>query len=637
MSFLFPLGLLGLIGVPILIIIYIIKNKYTEQTVTSTYIWTLSEKFLKRKNPINRLYNLISLILQIIAVICISVSIAHPVFSLPGRANDYCFILDGSGSMAIENEGVTRFDRSKNKIEEIIRESSNGSTYTLICSGETSVVVYQGIQDSDRAIELLRDAEISEGNSDITVSLADAQKLFDTNASIKTYFFTDRDYETSSNIEIVNMALSESNYAILSASCEYNGSDLIVSGKLIGFGSDGTLSVSVYSDSNELIGTINVSVTGVADAIDVSLKHDDLIKSVDDLATDYSIVCAGITDYQSVRVVIENEDALVKDNEYVVYNVKHDTSFTTLIVSDAPFFLESALHSLGHRQITVMTPTEYEKQGTLNYGLFIFDCYSPTRMPENGAVWFIAPNYVPDSGFTYQSDSGDYAKYQLGYSSSSASIVKKLLNGLDQNEEMWISKYNKYSTNRDFITVLSCEGTPVLFVGSNMYGNREVVFGFDIHHSDSSLTYNYLPIFNNLLSYTFPSILDDATYFAGDTAKINVIPGCTSICVTTPSGADEYLNTETAESEYTLSEVGLYRVVAKMGEAGAERTLYMYSQNPYTESVIHATDADLSIIGTAENNNRDGIYEDLIVIIIILAVVFIADWMVYCYEQYQLR
>ena len=49
MNFLYPLGLLGLIGVPILIIIYIIKNKYMEQTIASTYIWTVSERFLKRK------------------------------------------------------------------------------------------------------------------------------------------------------------------------------------------------------------------------------------------------------------------------------------------------------------------------------------------------------------------------------------------------------------------------------------------------------------------------------------------------------------------------------------------------------------------------------------------------------------
>ena len=49
MSFQYPLGLLGLIGVPVLIIIYLLKNKYTEQIIASTYLWELSEKFLKRK------------------------------------------------------------------------------------------------------------------------------------------------------------------------------------------------------------------------------------------------------------------------------------------------------------------------------------------------------------------------------------------------------------------------------------------------------------------------------------------------------------------------------------------------------------------------------------------------------------
>ena len=47
MTFLYPLGLLGLIGVPLLILIYILRSKYNEQTVPSTYLWTLSEKFFR--------------------------------------------------------------------------------------------------------------------------------------------------------------------------------------------------------------------------------------------------------------------------------------------------------------------------------------------------------------------------------------------------------------------------------------------------------------------------------------------------------------------------------------------------------------------------------------------------------------
>ena len=36
------LGLLGLLLIPVIVLIYIIKNSYTEQTVASTYLWTLS-------------------------------------------------------------------------------------------------------------------------------------------------------------------------------------------------------------------------------------------------------------------------------------------------------------------------------------------------------------------------------------------------------------------------------------------------------------------------------------------------------------------------------------------------------------------------------------------------------------------
>ena len=93
MSFLYPLGLIGLVGVPILIIIYIIKNKHTEQIVSSTYLWELSEKFLKKKRQVKLISGIISLILQLVLVVVISLAIAHPIITIPNAAKEYCFIL----------------------------------------------------------------------------------------------------------------------------------------------------------------------------------------------------------------------------------------------------------------------------------------------------------------------------------------------------------------------------------------------------------------------------------------------------------------------------------------------------------------------------------------------------------------
>ena len=127
MRFLYPLGLLGLIGVPILIIIYIIKNKYTEQTIPSTYLWELSERFLKRKKRVNPLAGLLRLILQLRMVISLSFALAHPIVLLPNQAQELCFLIDASGSMNMTVDGESRLDRAKAYAEEQIKGSVEGS------------------------------------------------------------------------------------------------------------------------------------------------------------------------------------------------------------------------------------------------------------------------------------------------------------------------------------------------------------------------------------------------------------------------------------------------------------------------------------------------------------------------------
>ena len=55
MSWLTPIGFLGLIGLLILIIIYIIKPNYQNKVISSTFVWRLSLKYKKKKIPISKL------------------------------------------------------------------------------------------------------------------------------------------------------------------------------------------------------------------------------------------------------------------------------------------------------------------------------------------------------------------------------------------------------------------------------------------------------------------------------------------------------------------------------------------------------------------------------------------------------
>ena len=112
--------------VPLLILIYILRSKYNEQTGPSTYLWHLSEKFLKRRNPLSGLTGLISLILQILLVALLSLALARPVITLPGAARDYHFLLDSSASMSTVSNIFHRLQKSGSILTGIIATISAG-------------------------------------------------------------------------------------------------------------------------------------------------------------------------------------------------------------------------------------------------------------------------------------------------------------------------------------------------------------------------------------------------------------------------------------------------------------------------------------------------------------------------------
>ena len=77
MTFLQPVGLVGLVGVPILILIYILKRRYREETVPSTFLWRRSLAYMKHRLPWS-LRNSVLLALQLLGVIVFSLMLARP-------------------------------------------------------------------------------------------------------------------------------------------------------------------------------------------------------------------------------------------------------------------------------------------------------------------------------------------------------------------------------------------------------------------------------------------------------------------------------------------------------------------------------------------------------------------------------
>ena len=333
MRFLYPLGLLGLLGIPILIIIYIIKNKFTEQIVPSTYLWKLSEKFLPKKKPITLISGIISLILQIVAVIIISLLIAQPIITLPKSAKDYCFILDASGSMNYEVDGISRIEKGKDEIETIINDSKNGSTYTLIYVGAQSKVVYEELSNKSKAIELLDKLEPSGVTISLDGIIKHVQEYFNKNKSLETYFITDKDYN-SKNINIINVSNHEENFAVYGTNAVVDGNNLKITTNLVSYESDQKLNVEIYIDE----------VLKKKEEINVNKGVTKEISSYVD-----------VVDYATLEVRITNSDCLNLDNKDILFNIKKTHEYSTLIISDRPFYLETIIKSVGNTKITIVS------------------------------------------------------------------------------------------------------------------------------------------------------------------------------------------------------------------------------------------------------------------------------------------
>ncbi len=627
MTFLYPIGLLGLIGIPILIVVYLIKNRYTEQTIASTFLWRLSERFLKRRNPLSRITGIISLILQLLLVAALSLAVAHPIIVLPGAAHEYCFILDGSASMNMESDGKTRFDLAKEEILKVVDEAKEGSTYTVVFVGGTTETVLEKADDKSRVSDKLSSLECSDGSVEYTDAIGIAQGYFDSNASTLVYLLTDTDYEMAENVTLVNVARSENNISLEDVIFFRTGkTSLTVSGNIVSYGSDSLVDVEVYADgADEPLGVTKVQAfKNVPATFNFTFE---------------------LGEFYSITVKCPTPDAYSADNIVTVYDVESENSYKALLVSDAPFLINAAVEAVSTADITVMTTEAYKKEEERlakldkvvnGYSLYIFDCFDPVTLPTDGSVWFISPGAsVEGSGFSVQGEVILESADTISVSTSTSSIVRKLTENM-VGDDIYVSRYVKCGLYADFATLYSYRGNPVIFTGVNTHGNREVVFAFNLHDSDIALSLDYLAMVGNLLDYSFPEVIEKTDYYCGDTAEINVISGCNSIRVETPDGDVIYTDTSGAVSEFELTDVGEYKITVEI--LGTERpAYYLYSSVPKEERPTETVADSISIRGEAGDSGSDGRYDPISLLFVLAALLFTAEWMVYCYDKYQLR
>jgi hypothetical protein len=388
----------------------------------------------------------------------------------------------------------------------------------------------------------------------------------------------------------------------------------MITGNVISYENDALLDIEIYVN-DELINKQKIST--------VKLEN-----------TNYYAECS-LIDFETIRVVIKNNDGLLDDNENIIYNINRVFEYKTLIVSDHPFYISSVIDTVGNTKVNIMAPANYSTNIT-GYDLYIFDSYAPKELPHDGTIWLFGINEsLNGTGFSVQDIVSDEENgLEVSYAKNSTSQFKKLTSGLAK-DKFYLSKYVKYGLYRNFTTLATQDGNPVIFAGTAENGCREVVFAFDLHDSNLPLLMDYLLLSKNLLEYSFPIVLEKTLYTCGDNVNINITSNCDSIRVESPKGNVSYLDVSKESTSLKTTEVGTYILTVISGDDIKEFKIYVGMPNEESAPSLDTT--QIALVGELENNYANGIYDKLIILFILLAVIYVADWMVYCYEQYQLR
>ncbi len=638
MSFQYPYALLVLLAIPVLILIYILRNRYKEATAPSTYLWEISQKFLKKRNPFHSRENLIALFVQRFAIAFMAVTLAHPVLSFKNSAEQRVFVLDGSASRNRRKDyrnKETKFEAAKADILAKVNQAKKGSTFSLIRTGEEEPrTICQGISDPGQFQRYLDTLSCSFTKNDISSSLSLAQKWVSMGNGSEVILATDQKVDVSDNIEVRSYYNDkQTNYAITNLTYEEkstpseSGANINVSPTYVCYDHDNALfRIRFYVDGKDR-GVVRAKPesAGLPVTSTYELKVDDpsAIKNI-------TAKIEELTDEEKKGY----HDVLAEDNVYTLYPAKEAKSSNVLLVSSSPLFLKSAFKSFGHN-VTVISPSAYNK--TSGYDIYVFDGYAPKELPTDGAIWFFGIDEQRDDvGFNYEHTYSDEADgYTATYANNDDNILYQEITKNLAKKDVLRSKYNRYTLNEDFTTILSYNNIPLIFAGKNSFNQREVVFSFTLSDSSLPLTYDFPVMVRNLALYSNPELISNLQYVTGDDATINVSDSIQERELVRPDGKSTPLVLGSSQYlTYELDQVGTYTLKTKTNNNTDKEVTFFVSYPKEEGSPLAADDNQYTLVRNADTKKANAIYDSILPVAIAAALFFGADWILYAREQY---
>lgn len=601
MKFLNPAGLWLLLGVPVLILIYLIRPHHEERAVSSTFMWKLSQRFMKRQLPMQRLQRFVLFTIQLLLLICAALMIARPAL-ITGKSTEYIAIIDVSASMQTKDaNGVSRFDRAVEQAKELTEQISYGHRVSVILAGDNAQFLIQSSDTAGRVRVALDEAVCENGGCDTEKALTLARQLSIRGKS-EVIFYTDSPCERADNIQVVDLNEGAWNISVDAVHTHIDDEGGLYA------------AATITSNNRDVNTTVGLRIDGVLTTA----------KSAALFAGEAQEVLLPVTEADMggiFEVFVEENDGLLLDNSYSLCT-GYSRIYNILVVSQAPFYLENALISLGNCSVTVADTLEAGLP--TGYDLYIFDGIFPESYPTDGSVLQFGTQSLPD-----------------GLEAGTVSTTPARLSKLSESHVLYenlpllnttVSTYTPLTGSAQWQKVLTCAGLPVCMTTVNDLGIRTTVFSFDLHQSNLPMQTDYVVLMKNLVEASVFDLVPGSDFSVGSTVELAVLPRAQQMHVQLPDGSIMALVPDNGQCSITPTTIGVHTAVVTTPSGGEYADFFVHI--PEGEALCPAHKI-MSITKTESTADApDAIAELWGWLAAAMLVLLILEWRVYFREQY---
>ncbi len=665
MSFLTPAAFALAALVPIIIAMYLLRLRRTEQVVSSVYLWQRMVRDMEANAPWQRLRRNLLLILQLLFLVFLILALARPFTWAKGASGQaLILILDTSASMAATDVSPSRLEAAKAQVRGLVDGQPDETRITLITAGDGARVLIASSQDRRGIHRAIDGLEVGAGGSDLTAALELASAIAARQPETEIVILSDgrvnlpEHLALTGRVRYLPVGQSSDNQAIstLSLGPAPGNKEMTAFAQVTNYGDDtAQRRLTLYADGQ------------LANAFDLEIAPGDQV----------AVVARGLPlETGILEAQLDGEDALpLDDRAWAVHRDEEPASIT--LVTDGNLFLETGLALLPGLEVTVIRPDDFEegwKTGRLEdweaenaedgetrlpdfqssnlpaiqpSNLTIFDSYVPiTATLPAGNLLFIAPprstelftvTGTLDQPLLRPVDAEDplLAHVSLG--------EVGVLDAVQITLPLWARPVIAGDPSAGSEQVLNGNTTPLLFAGE-VDDRRVAVLAFDLHRSDLPLQVAFPLLLANLSGWLAPGSGGDlpTQVVPGTAVSLTLPPQAESATVSRPDGSTARLIPEGGRAVFAGTEqLGMYDVAWNPSQPtisgsveGTETSQAHFAVNLFSPQESDVRPAEtLPVLATGEegDDERSGQVrrEWWRALALIALALLLAEWLVY--------